>query len=373
MKNIVLTIFMSLLCASTYAEVAIPPWTQPVIDLTGTLTLQQTQFLAQRISAFEARKGAQIGVLIVPTTQTENVFEFGMRVFDTWKLGRKGVDDGLLWVISADNGRWHIFTGYGLEGVLPDAKVKQLAEEFIDPYFNRGEVFTGIEKGMMAFMRTLDTEPLPPPSSEHAPVECASVTPPQKAIAIPAWTAAVIDLSGTMDVGQLVALNKRLRDFEFRKGAQIGVLIVHTTQPETLPQFAMRVCARWKLGREGIGDSVVMAVDQETKQVHIIVGYGLDKVLNNAKLGTILSETIIPNLMVGEFDTGIIEGIDAMMKVVDTIPLPPPDQSLIDAISKKLSHYFWTYFGFFTLIALLGITLLLRNAKRPTNKSGLID
>ena len=363
MKNIVLTIFLVLLCASSYADVAIPPWTQPVIDLTGTLTLQQTQSLNRRLSAFEARKGAQIGVLIVRTTQPETVFQFGMRVFDIWKLGRKGVDDGLLWVISADNGRWHIFTGYGLEGVLPDAKVKHLSEEFIDPYFNRGESFSGIEKGVMAFMRVLDTEPLPPPSLEHAAVECSSVTPPQKAVVIPPWTEPVIDLSDTMDVGQLVALNKRLQDFEFRKGAQIGVLIVHSTQPETLSQFAMRVCAKWKLGREGIGDGVVIAVDQETKQFHIIVGHGLDKVLDSAKLGPILSETIIPNLVIGEFDAGIIEGIEEIMKVVDTIPLPSPDHSVMTTISKKLS----LYFGVFTSIAVFGIFLLLLKAKRPTN------
>jgi len=353
MRTIALTILLVLLYKAAYADVAIPPWTQPVIDLTGTLSPQQTQALNQRLAAFEARKGAQIAVLIVPTTQPENVFQYGMRVFDTWKLGRKGVDDGLLWVISADNGRWHILTGYGLEGVLPDAMVRRIAEESIDPYFKRGEIYTGIEKGVKALMKVVETEPLPPPSMEHASVECPSVVPPQNALAIPPWTQPVIDLANTLEPGQLGALNERLAAFEYRKGAQIGMLIVPTAEPENIAQFSMRVCATWRLGRDGVGDGVVMTVDKESKQIYITVGRGLDKVLDNAKLQQILNETIVPNLMVGEFDAGIVGAMDAIMKVVETIPLPPPDHSSMASISRRLSPYLNINFGVFVLIAII--------------------
>jgi uncharacterized membrane protein YgcG len=373
MRNIALTVWLVLFCGSTHADVAIPRWAQPVMDLTGTLSPQQTQALNQRLAAFEAKKGAQIGVLIVPSTQPETVFQFGMRVFDTWKLGRKGIDDGLLWVISADNGRWYILTGYGLEGVLPDVKVRHIGEEFIDPYFNRGEIYSGIEKGVTALMKVVDTEPLPPPTIEHASVECSSVAPPQKAVAIPLWTKPVIDLAGALDPAQLAALNKRLEAFENLKGAQIGMLIVPNAEPETIAQFAIRVCATWKLGRDGVGDGVVMTVDKDNKQFHIIVGHGLEKVLDYAKLEQILSETIAPNLMIGEFDAGIIGGMDAIMKVVETIPLPPPDHSLMASIRRNLSPYFEEIFGVYILIALFGIVVFYRNTKRLKRDEGTLD
>jgi len=85
-----------LLCGAAHADVNFPPWTQPVIDLTGTLELAQIQVLNARLAAFEARKGSQIGVLMLPTTQPETIEQLGIRVFDEWKLGRKGVDDGVL-------------------------------------------------------------------------------------------------------------------------------------------------------------------------------------------------------------------------------------------------------------------------------------
>jgi uncharacterized membrane protein YgcG len=287
-----------------------------------------------------------------------------MRVFDTWKLGRKGVDDGLLWVISADNGRWHILTGYGLEGVLPDAMVRRVAEESIDPYFNRGEIYTGIEKGVKALMKVVESEPLPPPSIEHASVDCPSVVRPKNALAIPPWTQPVIDLADTLEPGQLGALNKRLKAFEYRKGTQIGMLIVPTTEPENIAQFTMRVCADWKLGRDGVGDGVVMTIDKESKQFYITVGHGLDKVLDNAKLQQILNETIVPNLMIGEFNAGIVGAMDAIMKVVDTIPLPPPDHSSMTSISRRLSPYFDKIFGVFILIAMFVIVVMYRKTKQ---------
>ena len=126
----------------------------------------------------------------------------------------------------------------------------------------------------------------------------------------------------------------------------------------------MRVCADWKLGRDGVGDGVVMTIDKESKQFYITVGRGLDKVLDNAKLQQILNETIVPNLMVGEFDAGIVGAMDAIMKVVDTIPLPPPDHSSMASISRRLSPYFEKIFGLFVLISMFGIAALYRKTKQ---------
>jgi uncharacterized protein len=190
------------------------------------------------------------------------------------------------------------------------------------------------------------------------------VVPPKNALAIPPWTQPVIDLANTLEPGQLGALNKRLEAFENRKGAQIGMLIVPTAEPENIAQFTMRVCADWKLGRGGVGDGVVMTIDKERKQFYITVGHGLDKVLDNAKLQQILNETVVPNLMIGEFDAGIVGAMDAIMKVVETIPLPPPDHPSMGSISRRLSPYLEKIFGLFVLIAMFGIAALYRKTKQ---------
>jgi uncharacterized protein len=78
-----------------------------------------------------------------------------------------------------------------------------------------------------------------------------------------------------------------------------------------------------------------MTVAKDDRQLHIEVGRGLEKVLDNAKLAEIVNEIIVPNLMVGEYDAGIGEGVEAIMKTVDTAPLPRPDHSLMASISKN--------------------------------------
>lgn len=150
------------------AEVAVPPLTQRVTDLTATLDAQQIKTLEARLAAFEAKKGAQLAVLIVPTTQPETIEQFGIRVVEAWKLGRKKVDDGGLLLVAKDDRALRIEVGYGLEGVLNDATAHRIVDEIIVPRFKRGEFYPGIESGMAAMMQVIDGEPLPPPRRSAA-------------------------------------------------------------------------------------------------------------------------------------------------------------------------------------------------------------
>jgi uncharacterized protein len=102
-------------------------------------------------------------VLIVPTTQPETIEQFGIRVVEAWKLGRKGVDDGALLLVAKDDHTLRIEVGYGLEGVLNDATAHRIVDEIIVPHFKRGEFYSGVESGVTAMMRVIDGEPLPPP------------------------------------------------------------------------------------------------------------------------------------------------------------------------------------------------------------------
>jgi len=149
-------------------EVRVPPLTQRVTDLTATLNAQQIQTLESRLAAFEARKGAQLAVLIVPTTALEAIEQFSIRVVEAWKLGRKNVDDGALLLIAKDDHKLRIEVGYGLEGALPDATANRIIDEIIVPRFKAGEFYAGIDSGTAAMMQVIDGEPLPPPPERRS-------------------------------------------------------------------------------------------------------------------------------------------------------------------------------------------------------------
>ena len=134
-----------------------------VTDTTGTLNSQQSSALEQTLAEFEKRKGAQIAVLLVPTAQPETIEQYAVRVFESWKLGRKGVDDGALLVIAKNDRKLHIEVGYGLEGILPDAVAKRIIDDDIVPRFKQGDFYGGIRAGTDRIMRVVEGEKLPPP------------------------------------------------------------------------------------------------------------------------------------------------------------------------------------------------------------------
>jgi uncharacterized protein len=141
----------------------IPPLEARVTDLTSTLATDQRAGLEAKLADFETRKGSQVAVLIVPTTQPEPIEEFAIRVFDQWKLGRKGVDDGVLLLIAKNDRKLRIEVGRGLEGVIPDAVAKRIVAELIAPRFREGDFYGGISAGVDRVLRSIEGEPLPPP------------------------------------------------------------------------------------------------------------------------------------------------------------------------------------------------------------------
>jgi uncharacterized protein len=141
----------------------IPPLTMRVTDQTGTLTAAQQSELEQRLADFEARKGAQIAVLIVPTTAPEEIEQYSIRVAEAWKLGRKGVDDGALMTIAKNDHRIRIENAYGLEGVLTDAATNRIIEDTMVPLLRQGQYFEAISAGVDQMMKLIQGEPLPPP------------------------------------------------------------------------------------------------------------------------------------------------------------------------------------------------------------------
>jgi uncharacterized protein len=149
------------------AEVAVPPLAARVTDLTGTLSTEQKMALEQKLQAFEASKGSQIAVLLVPSTEPDSIEQYSMRVAEQWKLGRKGVDDGALLLIAKDDRTLRIEVGYGLEGVLTDIASKRIVSDIIVPHLKNGDFYQGIDAGIDRMMRLVDGEPLPAPAPQE--------------------------------------------------------------------------------------------------------------------------------------------------------------------------------------------------------------
>ncbi len=161
-------LMLFLLGSTAYAEVAVPQLSARVTDLTGTLDVSQKQRLETRLAEFEAKKGVQIAVLLVPTTQPETIEQYGIRVSEAWKLGRKGIDDGVLLLVAKEDRTLRIEVGYGLEGVIPDAVAKRIISETIIPYFKNANYYNGIAMGVEQLVAIIEGEPLPPPRDRRA-------------------------------------------------------------------------------------------------------------------------------------------------------------------------------------------------------------
>lgn len=140
-----------------------PELSRRVTDLTATLSAGQQATLENTLAAFEAKKGSQIAVLIVPTTEPEDIAQFGIRVAEKWKIGRAKVDDGVIMIVAKSDRELRIEVGYGLEGAIPDAVAKRVIAEVITPYFKAGDFNGGIDAGVQQLMRLIEGEPLPAP------------------------------------------------------------------------------------------------------------------------------------------------------------------------------------------------------------------
>jgi uncharacterized protein len=161
-------------CSSVFAQTGlqpVPAFSGLVVDLTNTLNPTQRSALEQKLTSLQQRKGSQLAVLIVPTTEPEPIQQYSVRVFDQWKIGRgkvdgKTVDDGVLLLIAKNDRKLWFTVGYGLEGALPDATAKRIVDEVITPLFKQGDFYGGIDAGVDRVVRVIDGEPLPPPAAQ---------------------------------------------------------------------------------------------------------------------------------------------------------------------------------------------------------------
>jgi len=150
------------------AEIPVPKLTAHVIDQTGTLSADERARLDSKLTDFETRKGSQVAVLIVPTIGAEVIEDFAGRVTDEWKLGRKGVDDGVLFVIAKQERKLRIHTGRGVQGTLTDILSKRIVADIVAPKFRTGDFAGGINDGVDAILKAIEGESLPMPTAKKS-------------------------------------------------------------------------------------------------------------------------------------------------------------------------------------------------------------
>jgi uncharacterized protein len=144
----------------------VPALTARVIDTTGTLDAIQLKGLDDKLAAFEKDKGTQIAFLLVATTQPEDITSYANRVANDWKIGRKGVGDGVLLVVAKDDRKVRIEVAKTLEGAIPDLAARQIIEQSITPNFRRNDYAAGLQGAADMLIARISGEALPAPATK---------------------------------------------------------------------------------------------------------------------------------------------------------------------------------------------------------------
>lgn len=172
-------------------------------------------------------------------------------------------------------------------------------------------------------------------------------------VAVPALTARVTDLTGTLTAEQKSTLEARLQALETQKGSQLAILLVPTTQPETIEQYSIRVVDHWKLGRKKVDDGVLLLIAKDDRKLRIEVGYGLEGALPDVIAKRIIAEDITPHFKQGDFYGGIVAGITRIDAVIQGEELPSPQQ-------KNNGTSIESYLFFLVFFALISGSILRR-------------
>lgn len=149
----------------------VPPLSGHVIDQTGALTPQQLSALQDKLAQFEVQRGSQVVVLMVPSTQPEDIAAYAQRVGDSWKIGRKDVGDGLLIVVALQDRRIRIEVAKALEGAVPDLAASRIIERVITPAFKQGDFAGGLNAGVDQVLARIAGEELPLPDASEGKVD----------------------------------------------------------------------------------------------------------------------------------------------------------------------------------------------------------
>jgi uncharacterized protein len=154
------------LSAFAQSTLPVPALTARVMDQTATLTADEVLALSNQLQKLEAERGAQVVVLMVASTQPEDIFSYSNRVANAWKIGRKGVGDGVLIVVAKNDRKLRVEIAKSLEGAIPDVLAGQIISESITPQFKQGQYASGLQAGVALIAGRIGGEALPAPKEK---------------------------------------------------------------------------------------------------------------------------------------------------------------------------------------------------------------
>ena len=166
---------IALVASAALADTSAPQLSQRVTDLTGTLTTEQRARLESRSAALEKSKGAQLVVLVVPSTAPDTIESYALAVAEKNRIGREGTDDGVLLLVAKDDRKARVEVGYGLEGAIPDVTAHRIIGEYLAPHFRQNDFYGGLDEATQALAKLVEGEALPPPL--EAPKNASSAVP----------------------------------------------------------------------------------------------------------------------------------------------------------------------------------------------------
>ena len=174
--------------------------------------------------------------------------------------------------------------------------------------------------------------------------------------AIPELKSRVTDLTGTLMQNEISVLEQKLTLFEEANGSQIVVLMIYTTDSESIEEYSMRVAEKWKIGRKDIDDGVILLIAKSDRKLRIEVGYGLESTISDAYAQKIIDDFIVPQFKNGYFYKGVYAGVDEIIKLISGNSSIPKSKTVeLEYYSKKLRSSGGNIFYISILISLVFI------------------
>ena len=168
MRSFVAAALFALAAITAFAQsvLPVPPLSGRVVDQTATLTPQQAEALSNKLAAIETAHGAQLVILIVPTTAPEDIASFAQRVGEQWKVGRHEVGDGLIIVVAKNDRAARIQVAKALQGAVPDIAAGRIISQQIGPAFKAGDYAGGLNSAVDRLGERIASEGLPDPARQ---------------------------------------------------------------------------------------------------------------------------------------------------------------------------------------------------------------
>lgn len=306
--------------SGAWAEVAVPPLKARVTDLTGTLADGARSALESDLQRIEAASGAQVAILLVPSTQPEAIEQYSIRVAEAWKLGHKGKDDGILMLVAKNDRKVRIEVGYGLEGAVPDAIAKRIIDEAITPLFKQGDFAGGLKAGVARLAAAIGARPAP------AAVDAATADAADHGAGdgkVPEHPWAIMDLTETLPQEAAMALRDELDRFYMSgplgdRSKPVFFLIVPNTGGEPIDRFAAKTLALWgEKDNLDVDRSLLLVVSRDDGKAYIEAGAGLRQRIPAGAAERLVTESLEPGLRKGDL-LGTLQGaVPGVEKLID--------------------------------------------------------